>query len=136
MKVICNRGALLEALSVVTQAVPTRTPKPVLQCIKLAAADDKLTLAATDMDIAVRYSNTQVQVEQDGETLVPADKLRDIVRESIDDTLSIELRASSASSRGATAASPSTPRTPRTSPRSWTSRGTPTPRSPAGSSSR
>lgn len=92
MKVICNRGALLEALSVVTQAVPSRTPKPVLTCIRLTCADDKLTLAATDMDIAVRYSDTQVQVEQDGETLVPADKLRDIVRESIDDTLSIELK--------------------------------------------
>ena len=92
MKVICNRGALLEALGVVSQAVPSRTPKPVLACVKLVAADDKLVLVATDLEVAVRYEDAQVQVEQDGQTLLPADKLRDIVRESVDDTLSIELK--------------------------------------------
>ena len=35
-----------------------------------------------------------------GETLVPADKLRDIVRESIDDTLSIEVTGDTANIRG------------------------------------
>ena len=92
MKAICNRGALLEALGVVGQAVPARSPKPVLSCVKLTAADDRLVLAATDMEIAVRYADAQVQIEQDGETLVPADKLRDIVRECVDDTLSIEVK--------------------------------------------
>jgi DNA polymerase III subunit beta len=91
MKVICNRGALLEALTVTGNVVATRTPKPVLQCVKLTAGEDRLTVAATDLEVAIRYSDTHVQVEQAGETLVPADKLRDIVRESIDDTLSIEV---------------------------------------------
>jgi len=91
MKVICNRGALLEALTVAGNVVATRTPKPVLQCVKVTAADDKLTLAATDLEVAIRYSDAQVQIEQPGEILLPADKFRDIVRESMDDTLSIEL---------------------------------------------
>ena len=91
MKVICNRGALLEALTVAGNAVAARTPKPVLQCVKVSAADDKLTIAATDLEVAIRYSDAQVQIEQTGETLLPADKFRDIVRESVDDTLSIEL---------------------------------------------
>src|ERR1700710_3294105 len=91
MKVICNRGALLEALTVAGSVVAARTPKPVLQCVKVTAADDRLTIAATDLEVAIRYSDTQVQVEQPGETLVPADKFRDIVRESVDDTLSIEV---------------------------------------------
>jgi DNA polymerase III subunit beta len=91
MKVICNRGALLEALTVASSVVQQRTPKPVLQCVKVTAADDRLTIAATDLEVAIRYSDTQVQVEQPGETLVPADKFRDIVRESVDDTLSIEV---------------------------------------------
>src|SRR5205823_9697200 len=90
MKVICNRGALLDALTVTGNVVAQRTPKPVLQCVKLSAADDRLTIAATDLEVAIRYSDNQVQVEQAGETLVPADKLRDIVRESVDDTLSLE----------------------------------------------
>src|SRR5204863_1680531 len=57
----------------------------------LSAADDKLTIAATDLEVAIRYSDAQVQIEQPGEALVMADKLRDIVRESVDDTLSIEI---------------------------------------------
>lgn len=91
MKVICNRGALLEALTVAGNVVAARTPKPVLQCVKLTAENDRLTVAATDLEVAIRYSDNQVQIEQGGEVLVPADKLRDIVRESVDDTLAIEV---------------------------------------------
>jgi len=90
MKVICNRGALQEALSIAGNASSSRTPKPALQCVKLSAEADKLTVSATDLEVAIRYYDAQVQVEQPGEALVPADKLRDIVRESIDDTLSLE----------------------------------------------
>ncbi len=100
MKVICNRGALLEAISVAGNVVATRTPKPVLQCLKLTAADNSLTVAATDLEVAIRYSDNQVQIDQPGEALLPADKLRDIVRESVDDTLAIEVTAENASIRG------------------------------------
>jgi DNA polymerase-3 subunit beta len=100
MKLICNRGALLEALSVAGNAVAARTPKPVLLCVKLSAADDKLTIAATDLEVAIRYSDAQVQIERAGEALLPADKLRDIVRESVDDTLSIEVSGDSANIKG------------------------------------
>jgi DNA polymerase III subunit beta len=100
MKVICNRGALLEALSVAGNVVNPRTPKPVLQCIKLTAGEDRITLAATDLEVAIRYSDAQVQIEQPGETLLPADKFRDIVRESMDDTLSISLSGDRAVIKG------------------------------------
>src|SRR3954453_12142162 len=100
MKVICNRGALLEAISVAGNAVASRTPKPVLQCVKLTAADDKLTIAATDQEVRIRYSDNQVQIEQAGETLLPADKFRDIVRESVDDTLAIHIDDATANIRG------------------------------------
>ncbi len=91
MKVICNRGALQEALTIAGTVSSGRTPKPILQCVKLTAKDDRLTIAATDLEVAIRYSDSQVQIESPGETLVMADKLRDIVRESVDDTLSLEL---------------------------------------------
>jgi DNA polymerase-3 subunit beta len=100
MKVICNRGALLEALTVAGNVVASRTPKPVLQCVKLTAEGDKLTVAATDLEVAIRYSDNQVQIEQPGEALLPADKFRDIVRESVDDTLSIEVAQDNANIKG------------------------------------
>lgn len=90
MKVICNRGALLEGLVVAGNVVASRTPKPILQCVKLTAENNALTLGATDLEVAIRYTDNQVQIEEAGEVLVPADKFRDIVRESMDDTLAIE----------------------------------------------
>ncbi|MGD0138757.1 MAG: DNA polymerase III subunit beta [Tepidisphaeraceae bacterium] len=100
MKAICNRGALLDALNLTGNVVAARTPKPVLQCLKLSVEDNALTVAATDLEVAIRYRDEQVQIEQQGETLVPADKLRDIVRESIDDTLAIEVTGDTAHIRG------------------------------------
>jgi DNA polymerase III subunit beta len=101
MRVICNRAALLEALTVAASVVPTRTPKPVLQNLKLSAVDNVLTIEATDMEVSVRYRNAQVQVEQAGATLVPADKFLAIVRETQDDTLAISLEGTEAHIKGA-----------------------------------
>lgn len=100
MKVICNRGTLLKALLNTGNAVAARTPKPVLQCVKITAADDRLTIAATDLEVAIRHTDAQVQIEQPGETLLPADKFTAIVRESVDDNLSIELVGDQASIKG------------------------------------
>jgi DNA polymerase-3 subunit beta len=80
--------------------VASRTPKPILQCVKLTAEKNSLTVAATDMEVAIRYHDEQVQVEEEGESVLPADKLRDIVRESIDDTLSIETSGETLSIKG------------------------------------
>lgn len=100
MKVICNRGALQEALTVAGMVVATRSPKPVLACVKLSAEDGVLTVSATDLEVGIRYSDRQVQVEVPGATLVRADHLRDIVRESVDDTVSIERTGDNAHIRG------------------------------------
>ncbi len=92
MKVICDRAALLESLNLVGGVVATRTPKPVLTCVKLTAADATLTLAATDLEVAVQVSTGRVEVSEPGVALVPADKLNQIVRESIDPTLTLETK--------------------------------------------
>src|SRR3954465_8563290 len=101
MKVICNRGALLEALSVAGTVVASRTPKPSLQCVKLSAPEKSLTVAATALEGAIRCIDHQVQIDEPGEALVPADKIRDIVRESVDDTISIETSGDNAIIKGA-----------------------------------
>jgi len=88
MKVIAQTAALQEALALAGSIVVTRTPKPVLQCVKLVASKEGdrsvLTLLATDLEAGCRYQLTAVQVEEEGEALVPADRLSGIVRESGD----------------------------------------------------
>ena len=89
MKVICDRPALLDAVNNVTSVVASRTPSPVLQCVKLTAAEGVLTLAATDLEVGLRVGVDQVDVEDEGEALIPADKLAQIVRNSEDPTLTL-----------------------------------------------
>ena len=101
MKVICDRGALVESLNVIGGVVVTRTPKPVLTCVKLTAEKDALTLAATDLEVALRLTTPRVEVSDPGEALVPADKLTQIVRESVDPTLTLETEQESVHITGA-----------------------------------
>ncbi|MCC7145692.1 MAG: DNA polymerase III subunit beta [Phycisphaeraceae bacterium] len=92
MKLICDRGSLVEALNLVGSAIASRTPKPVLTCVKLQAQADtgSLTLSATDLEVAIRMTTPRVEVSEAGEALVPADKFSQIVRESVDATLTLE----------------------------------------------
>ncbi len=95
MKVICDRGALAEAIGLVSSVVAARTPRPQLRCVKLTAEtigkSGRLTLAATDAEISIELRLEMVSVEADGSCLVPADKLSQIVRnQDTDPTLTIE----------------------------------------------
>jgi DNA polymerase-3 subunit beta len=75
MKVICDRGALLDAVT--------------------------LTLSATDLEVGLRLTVEEVDVQDEGDLLVPADKLTQIVRASDDATLTIETEGHTAHIRGA-----------------------------------
>ena len=90
MKCICHRAALHEALAAISSVVLTRTPKPILQCVRLSAEEGHLTLTAYDQEVGLRYRLDQVEIQKPGETLVPCDRLVAIVRESQDETLAFE----------------------------------------------
>lgn len=97
MKVICDRAALLSALNLVAGVVPSRSPKPQLTCIRFTArkgekgAPAQITLSATDAEISVRLARTQVDVQEGGEVLFPADRMRAIVSaEDSEPTLTLE----------------------------------------------
>ena len=102
MKAIAQTAALQEALALAGSIATTRSPKPVLQCIKLIAREKVLTLLATDLEAGARCRITAVQIEEPGEALVPADRLIGIVRESTDqESLTIETEKEACHVRGA-----------------------------------
>ena len=103
MKVNVNRQELAEALAMVGTVASGRTPKPILTCILVEAEADHVRLAATDLEIGIRHSVAQVEVEKKGKAVLPADKLTSIVRESQDEMLAIELDDSVCHVRGADA---------------------------------
>ncbi len=108
MKVICDRGALLEAVNLVAGVVPTRTPTPQLSSIRLIATKgpggSELTIAGSDAESSLILSIAQVDVAEPGTALVPADKLRQIVSaEEGEPTLTIESQGDRCDIRGANA---------------------------------
>lgn len=108
MKVICDRGALLEGINLVSGAVAARTPRPQLQCVKITATKTggagELVLSATDAEVALRLSISKVDVQKTGEALIPADKIRQIVSaEENEPTLTLETEGEAMHIRGADA---------------------------------
>ena len=94
MKVTFNRSVLQEALALVSSIIPSRTPKPILQCIRITAAKDRVQLCATDLEVGITYQLDQVEIAEEGDVVVPADKVNSIVRESIDDVIVLEEKES------------------------------------------
>ncbi len=100
MKVICDRGALVDALNLTGAVVVARSPKPVLTCVKLSATEGSLAIAATDLEVALRLTTPRVEVSEPGDAVIPADKFAQIVRESVDSTITLEADDEAAHIRG------------------------------------
>jgi len=87
MKVQFNREGLNQALTLLTSIVPERTPKPILRCVKIDAAKEGVHIYGTDLEVGINCFLPAVEVEQPGQTVVPAARLAAVVRESADETL-------------------------------------------------
>ena len=84
LRITCSKGELASALAVVSRAVSTRGAVQVLGGILLQAEGDRLTLAATDMEISIR-SSLAGDIEGDASVVVPGRLLTDLVRLLPDD---------------------------------------------------
>ncbi len=100
MKVTCDREALLTAFPTAAAVVPSRSPKPILQNIKLEVSDEGAILLATDLEIGIRIQVPGIQVEAPGSAILPLARFGSILRESSDDTLRIEADGQSTLVRG------------------------------------
>lgn len=100
MKFRVNRQEMADALSAVCNVTAIRTPKEVLKCVHLQAQSDVLLLSATDLELSIRCSVTQVEVDKNGEALVVGDTLNRIVHECNDDILDIEISKNELHVRG------------------------------------
>lgn len=79
MKLTIERAALLKALGHVQSVVERRNTIPILANVLIEAAKDKVSLTATDMDLAI-VESVAGEVAQAGATTVQAHTLYDIVR--------------------------------------------------------
>ena len=100
MKIDFHRTALAEALGLVNTVIVSRTPKAILKSVRLSTADNAVRLAATDLEVALSCSISEVDILEAGETVLPADRLSAIVRESTEDVLHMVVEADKCRIRG------------------------------------
>src|SRR6185437_12829156 len=101
MKALCNREGLLAAFGMVGGVVPARSPKPILQNVKLVAdPDGGSILMATDLEVGIRYGVLDVRVDQPGAVILPTARMGQILRISVDQDLAVETEGDNLLVRG------------------------------------
>jgi DNA polymerase-3 subunit beta len=95
MKIVCDRAKFQSAFQIAAALVPTRSPKDVLLNVKLEVDDQRAVLMATDQEAGVRLEVDDVQIGTPGKALLSVQRVGNILRESTDETLTIETTANS-----------------------------------------
>lgn len=79
MRLSCERDGLADALTTVSRAATARGPISVLTGVRLEAMVDRVVLAATDTELAIRVAAPAV-VNEDGVGVAPARTFLELVR--------------------------------------------------------
>ncbi len=92
MKLVCEGINLSEAVLKVVKACAGKTTIPVMECIKLSARNDHLTLTATDGEISIQKM-IKAEIYEEGDICVPGRYFSDFIKklEGEQITLSVEL---------------------------------------------
>lgn len=103
MRVLIDRSQMLRDFGAVAGVAPSRSPRPVMQRVKLEVgmAGSPAMLMATDGELAVTIKALGVKVDSPGAVLLPPDRFAPILRSCAgDDELAIEVDGSVTHIRG------------------------------------
>jgi DNA polymerase-3 subunit beta len=90
MEITVSKSELLKELTATQGVVERKTTIPILSNYLFEAADERLTLTATDLDLSLRTS-CATKVKKEGSCTIPARKLYDYVKLLPDGDISIKL---------------------------------------------
>src|SRR5688572_30281612 len=90
MEIRLRRSELLSELVPMQGIVERKTTIPVLSHLLLTAREDRLHLAATDLDVSLT-SSCEAEIKRDGGVAVQAKKLFEIVRSLVADDVALVL---------------------------------------------
>ncbi len=100
MKITIDREEFQKIFLVAAVVAPTRSPKAILQNVKLVADSQETILMATDTEVGVKLKVPGVIVEQPGSAVIPVGRLSMILRESNDEQIKIEVSDSKITVKG------------------------------------
>ena len=90
LSIDCDREKLLHTFQTAATVAPTRSPKPILQNVKIEASPEGTVLQATDLEVAIRVAVAGVEASAPGAAVLPIQRFGAILRESPDAKLHIE----------------------------------------------
>ncbi|MDX6651085.1 MAG: polymerase subunit beta [Solirubrobacteraceae bacterium] len=93
MKLSSSRETLFAQLQSVTRVASTHTAVQALSGVQIHVADGAVELRATDLEVGLRVP-LEATAERDGDVVLPARLLLDVVRALPADAVTLELRAS------------------------------------------
>ncbi len=93
MKIICTKSELLNGVSIVSKAVPSKTTMSILQCILIDAEADQIKLVANDMELGIE-TVIKGDIAEKGKIALDARMLFDIIRKLPDSDVTITTDAS------------------------------------------
>ncbi|HUB99411.1 MAG TPA: DNA polymerase III subunit beta [Solirubrobacterales bacterium] len=91
MKLTTKREDLVSKLSIVSRAVSTRAATQALSGVLLTAAEGRVTLTATDLDMGLQTA-LDAEIESEGTVLLPGRLLAEVARSLGDASVEIEAR--------------------------------------------
>ncbi len=100
MEVEFQRNGMVAAFAMAAAVVPTRTPMPILQNVKMEATADGVFLYATDNSQGIRVRVNNADVIKPGECLLPVARFSSIIRESTDTDIRITVTDATVNVKG------------------------------------
>ncbi|MCL1879872.1 MAG: DNA polymerase III subunit beta [Actinomycetia bacterium] len=89
MKLTIEKNQLVNALTAVSKGMSSRSTMIILSGVLLIAADNKLTLRTTDLEISIQ-NQVDALVDQEGESVVPGKLLLDVVKSLPEAAINLE----------------------------------------------
>lgn len=89
MKIICLQNDLLDAINIVSKAVPSKTSMDILYCILVDASTDVIKMTANDMEMAIETTAAGTIAEK-GTLALDARLFADMVRKLPDSEVTIK----------------------------------------------
>lgn len=89
MKVVFERESFLAAFQLAAAVAPNRSPRAILENVKLEIGEGTSTLLATDTEVGIRVEISGIEAGKPGVVLLPVGEFGNILRESTDEKLTI-----------------------------------------------
>ncbi len=92
MKVALEKKTLVDMVLTVARAAARNTVIPILGGLHMETKDGKLWFSATDMELGIRASTTEVEISEPGSVLVTAEHLASLAPKLINGVITIETK--------------------------------------------